>query len=85
MGAPFGRAAKAAARRAGHRPRKKRTRPEPRQHTIADLDRAQDRVEAAERRLDSDRANHRACVELERARVKLHAIETNLRKRGLLE
>jgi hypothetical protein len=65
--------------------RKKRTRPEPRQDTIADRDRARDRVEAAERRLDSDRTNHRACIERERARAKLRAIETNVGKRGILE
>src|SRR5262249_6689372 len=40
--------------RRSKRPRKKRTLPEPRQYTITDLDRAQDRVEAAERRVNSD-------------------------------
>jgi hypothetical protein len=34
---------------------KKRTRPEPRQYTIADLERARDRVAAAERRIDNER------------------------------
>ena len=43
------------ARRAAKGPRKKRTRPEPRQYTIADLERARDRVAAAERRIDNDR------------------------------
>ena len=38
------------ARRAAKGPRKKRTRPEPRQYTVADLKRARDRVAAAERR-----------------------------------
>ena len=36
------------ARRAAKGPRKKRTRPEPRQYTVADLERARDRVAAAE-------------------------------------
>ena len=39
------------ARRAAQGPRKKRTRPEPRQYTVADLERARDRVAAAERRI----------------------------------
>jgi hypothetical protein len=43
------------ARRAAQGPRKKRTRPEPRQYTVADLERARDRVAAAERRIDNDR------------------------------
>jgi hypothetical protein len=34
-------------RRAAKGPRKKRTRPEPRQYTVADLERARDRVAAA--------------------------------------
>jgi hypothetical protein len=44
----------------GARPsrRKKRMRPEPRQYTLADLEHAQERVEAAERRVDNDRANN---------------------------
>ena len=37
------------ARRAAKGPRKKRTRPAPRQYTLADLERARDRVAAAER------------------------------------
>jgi len=36
------------ARRAAKAPRKKRTRPKPRQYTIADWERARDRVAAAE-------------------------------------
>ncbi len=35
-------------RRAAKGPRKKRMRPEPRQYTVADLERARDRVAAAE-------------------------------------
>jgi hypothetical protein len=42
-------------RRAAKGPRKRRTRPEPRQYTVADLERARDRVAAAERRIDNDR------------------------------
>src|SRR5262249_54130831 len=41
-------------RRAAKRPRKKRRRPEPRQYTVADLERARDRVAASERRIDND-------------------------------
>jgi hypothetical protein len=68
-------------------PRKKRTRPEPRQYTFTDLERARDRVEAAERRVDNDRTNNpnRGFAGLERARLELNAIESQLRKRGLLE
>ncbi len=40
------------ARRAAKGPRKKRTRPEPRQYTVADLERARDREAAAKRRID---------------------------------
>ena len=39
------------ARRASPGPRRKRTRSEPRQYTVADLERARDRVAAAERRI----------------------------------
>jgi hypothetical protein len=46
------------ARRASKGPRRKRTRPEPRQYTVAYLDRAQDRVEAAERRIANDRTSN---------------------------
>jgi len=44
-------------------------RPEPRQYTVADLERARDRVEAAERRIDNDRTNNpnRGRTGLERA------------------
>ena len=67
-------------------PRKKLTRPEPRQYTIADLDRARDRVEAAERRVESDRTNkpNRGRAGLQRARVELRVIESSLRARGLI-
>jgi hypothetical protein len=68
-------------------PRKKRTRPEPRRYTLTDLERARDRVEAAERRVDNDRTNNpnRGLAGLERARLELYAIESQLRARGLLE
>ena len=46
------------ARRAAKGARKKRTRPDPRQYTIADLERARDRVAAAERRIDNDRRSN---------------------------
>jgi hypothetical protein len=75
------------ARKASKRPRKKRTRPEPRQYTIADLERARDRVEAAERRVDSDRTNkpNRGRAGLERARRELYVIESSLRSQGLFK
>lgn len=68
-------------------PRKKRARPKPRQYTVGDLDRARDRVAAAERRIDNERLNipHRGRVGLERARRELSVIEAQLRLRGLLE
>ena len=68
-------------------PRKKRTRPKPRQYTLVDLERARDRVEAAERRVDNDRSNNpnRGSAGLERARLELSDIESQLRVRGLLE
>ena len=46
------------ARGAAKAPRKKRTRPKPRQYTIADWERARERVAAAERRIDNDRTNN---------------------------
>ena len=75
------------ARRASKGPRRKRTRPEPRQYTVADLERARDRVAAAERRIDNDRTNNpaRGRAGLERAQRELHVIESQLRLRGLLE
>jgi hypothetical protein len=73
-------------RRASKGPRKKRTRPEPRQYTVADLDRARDRVEAAERRVDSDRTDRsHSRAGLERAQSELHVIELDLRPRGLFK
>jgi hypothetical protein len=74
------------ARRAAKGPRKKRTRPKPRQYTIADLERARDRVAAAERRIDNDRTNNpnRGRAGLERAQLELSVIESQLRLRGLL-
>jgi hypothetical protein len=73
-------------RRASKGPRGKRTRPEPRQYTIADLERARDRVEAAERRIDNDRTNNpnRGRAGLERAQLELHVIESQLRSRPAL-
>jgi hypothetical protein len=74
------------ARRAAQGPRKKRTRPEPRQYTVADLERARDRVAAAERRIDNDRSSNpnRGRAGLERAQLELAVIEAQLRLRGLL-
>ena len=68
-------------------PRKIRARPEPRKYTIADLERARDRVAAAERRIDNERLNipHRGRAGLERAQRELSVIEAQLRLRGLLE
>jgi hypothetical protein len=71
------------ARRASKGRRGKRTRPGPRQYTVADLERARDRVAAAERRIDNDPNSGRAG--LERAQLELHIIESQLRLRGLLE
>jgi hypothetical protein len=68
-------------------PRKKRTRPKPRQYTIVDLKRARDRVAAAKRRVDNERSNipSRGRAGLERAQRELSIIETQLRLRGPLE
>jgi hypothetical protein len=67
-------------------PRRKRTRPQPRQYTMSDLERARDRVAAAERRIDNDRTNDpsRGRGGLKRAQRQLSVIETQLRLRGLL-
>jgi len=72
-------------RRAAKGPRKKRMRPEPRQYTVADLDRARDRVAPAQRRIDNDRTSNpnRGRAGLERAQLEL--TESQLRLRGLLE
>jgi hypothetical protein len=68
-------------------PRKKRTRPKPRQYSLVDLERARDRVEAARRRVDNDRTNkpNRGRTGLERAQFNLYIIETELRRRGIIE
>jgi hypothetical protein len=57
------------ARRAAKGPRNKRTRPEPRLYTVAEPERARDRVAAAERRFDNDRRSspNRGHAGLERA------------------
>jgi hypothetical protein len=75
------------ARRASKGPRRRRTRPEPRQYTVADLERARDRVEAAHRRIDNERTNNpnRGRAGLQRAQLELHVIEAQLRLRGLLD
>ena len=75
------------ARRASKGPRRKRTRPEPRQYTVADLERARDRVEAAERRIDNEHTSNpdRGRAGLKRAQLEVHIIESQLRFRGLLE
>lgn len=69
------------------RQRKKRARPEPRQYTVADLERARDRVAAAERRIDNERSRNpeRGHAGLKRAQLELTVIESQLRLRGLLE
>ena len=66
-------------RRAAKGPRKRRTRPEPRQYTAADLERARDRVAAAERRIDNDRSSNpnRGRAGLERAQLELSVISRN--------
>jgi hypothetical protein len=68
-------------------PRKKRTRPEPRQYTVVDLQRARDRVAAAERRIENDCSGNpnRGRAGLKRAELELSVIESQLRFRGLLE
>ena len=67
-------------------PRKKRPLPEPRQYTLVDLERARDRVAAAERRVDNDcsKKPNRGSAGLERARLELSDIESQLLVRGLL-
>jgi hypothetical protein len=75
------------AKRASKGPRGKRTRQQPRQYTVADLERARDRVEAAERRIDNDHTSdrNRGRVGLQRAQLELHIIESQLGLRGLLD
>src|SRR5260370_35773932 len=67
--------------------RKKRTRPEPRQYTVVDLERARDRVAAAERRIENDCSGNpnRGRAGFKRAQLELSVIESQLRFRGLLE
>ena len=67
--------------------RKKRTRPGPRQYTIVDLERARDRIAAAERLIDNERGRtpERGRAGLKRAQLELSVIESQLRLRGLLE
>jgi hypothetical protein len=67
--------------------RKKRARPEPCQYTVADLERARDRVAAAERRIDNECSHNqeRGRAGLKRAQLELSVIESQLRLRGLLE
>ena len=73
------------ARKQAKRPRKKRARPEPRQYTVADLERARDRIEAAERRIENERSHNpeRGLAGLKRAQLELSVIESQLRLRGL--
>jgi len=75
------------ARRASKGRRGKRTPPEPRQYTVADLKRVKDRVEAAERRIANNHTSNpnRARAGLKRAQLELHVIKSQLRLRGLLE
>jgi len=70
-------------RKAAKRPRKKRARPEPRQYTLGDLDRARDRVAAAERRIANDHSGNpnRGQAGLKRAQLELSVIESQLRLR----
>lgn len=67
------------ARRAAKAPRKKRTRPKPRQYAVADWERARDRVAAAERRIDNDRTNNPnwGRAGLERAQLELSVITSS--------
>ena len=75
------------ARKLAKGPRTKRMRPEPRQYTIVDLERAGDRVAAAERRIENDRSGNpkRGRAGLKRAQLELSVIESQLRFRGLLD
>ena len=75
------------ARRAAKGPRKKRARPEPRQYTLDDLDRARDRVAAAERQIANDYGENltRGRAGLKRAQLELSVIESQLRLRDLLK
>ena len=59
----------------------------PRQYTVADVDRARDRVAAAKRQIDNDPMTNsrRGRAGLKTAQLELFAIELQLRSRGLLE
>jgi hypothetical protein len=74
-------------KKAAKRPRKKRMRPEPRHYTMADLERARDRVAAAERRIENDPMSNsrRGRAGLKRAQLELSIIESQRRSRGFLE
>ena len=74
-------------RRVTKGPRKKRTQREPPQYTVDDLERARDRVAAAERRIDNERSRspQGGRAGLKRAQLELSVIELQLRLRGLLE
>ena len=75
-------------KRAAKGPRKTRLRPKPRRYTVADLERARDRVAAAQRHIvvNDRRSNpNRGRAGLERAQLELSVIESQLRSRGLLE
>jgi hypothetical protein len=54
---------------------------------LIDLERARDRVEAAERRVNNDHSNNpnTGSAGRERARLELSEIESQLHMRGLLE
>ena len=75
------------ARNVAKGPRKKRARPEPRQYTVADMERARDRVAAAERRVANDHGGNpnRGQAGLKRAQLELSVIESQLRLRDLLK
>jgi hypothetical protein len=75
------------AKRTAKGPRRKRMRPEPRQYTVVDLERARDGLAAAERRFESDGSGNpsRGHAGLKRAQLELSVIESQLRFRGLLE
>jgi hypothetical protein len=75
------------AKRVSKGSRGKHTRPQSRRYTVADLERARDRVQAAERRIDNDHTSNpdRGRAGLQRARLEQHIIESQLRLRGLLE
>ena len=75
------------ARNVAKGPRKKRARPEPRQYTVADMERARDRVAAAERRIANDHSGNpnRGRAGLKRAQLELSVIESKLRLRDLVK